>query len=771
MKTTKWKNVTSRGLVAGGLSLLLAAGCAQEDEWTSLSGNTAVVHRLSGFAQESDFETYAKQAAIDYMRAQVEIERGYEVSWRDSNSMDSSASLGGDDYLAIDGDADGDADVPSADQDNAAEGGAGDFSTTNVQEEGVDEADVVKTDGNHIYVLHAGELVIVEAGADGALTKVGSVNVGGYALEMFISGNSAVVFSNLDQSEVPAEIHYRQNPTQAHYPDYYPYPYTDYDYDYMDVDVDIDGDADGDGGEEPTPADPIPADTDWAVDTEGWDTAPVDEPVDEPVETPLCGSWGCNGYTYTQLAVVDITDRTAPSVIRATTYAGTYVTSRMVDGTVRAVIDSPLYNLQMVWDYGEDQNWDSISGINAMYGNVIEVNTAYFAGLTLDDIMPRKYDTATSQASYIVAPSAIYAPGTPSGIGLQTVVSVNLADPMAAPMENAVFAMRGIIYASTASLYMTTARDYVAVAMESGLWPNGGQSTTGIHRFDISDAAQGADYQATGEVPGRLLDQFCMGEKDGYLRVASTTGDFWTDQTLDNHVYVLQQRGTELDIVGQLDGLGEGEEIYAARFLGDRGFIVTFFQTDPLYTLDLSDPTNPRAVGEWLGPGYSTYLHPWGEDLIISMGEEEWRTAVSLYDVSDFANPALVERYLFDENQYSSALYEHKAFTFNPESGFLALPYSGWTYDGVTDGFDTGIKTFTVSPTDIAETASLSFYADAQDAYEPEAQRSLYIGDYMYGMSRCRLVSAPIADPAATVQSLPLFDGATCPDSTYYYYW
>ncbi|MBN2803372.1 MAG: beta-propeller domain-containing protein [Deltaproteobacteria bacterium] len=771
MKLTDLNIFKKRTLYFAFTVVFLMTACNDDStkNWVPMEG-TQAVHKLTSFDSSADFLAYVKQASTQKMRAEVELSRNSSVYNLQYSNWDTTAGIGVD-YDMGAPTSNGDMEMAIDDGGSADKGASnGDFSTTNIQEEGVDEADLVKTDGNYIYTLYQGELVIVKVEADGALTKTGSLNVGGYATEMFISGDSAVIFSNVSESSVPDSIHYKFNPTPVNYYNY-DYGYEDMDYMVPDVDTAAPDEAgvtsSGSAGEimplavtdTPTDPDDITMDTDIAVDPE-FEKPMVDDYMYD------CSIYGCGGYSYSQIAVVDISDKASPELIRTTTYAGSYVSSRMVDGIVRAVISSSLYALDMAWDYGEEQDWNSEDSINRMYFNVIKVNTDYYNSLTLDDFMPKKISSDETEASYIVNPSNIMAPQSAAGLGLVSVVSIDLATPAKKPVESALFAEQGLVYASQTGLYMTESRDFVSLAMESGLWLNGGNATTGIYKFDISKDVANAQYLASGEVPGRLLNQFSMGEKDGYLRVASTTGDFWGGNPLDNHVVVLKQKGTELKIAGQLDGLGGGEELKSARFVGDKGYLVTFFQTDPLFTIDLSDPANPKKVGEWVGPGFSTYLHPWGDNTIISLGEEDWQGALSIFDISNFSKPELVDRISFGDAYYSSALYDHKAFTFNSKTGYLALPYTGW----MNSYYDTGIKTFNLTESKITENASLKFYSDETGNTETEAMRSLYIGDYMYGVSKCRIVSATIADPASVVQSLPLFNSASCVESNYYYY-
>ena len=182
-----------------------------------------------------------------------------------------------------------------------------------------------------------------------------------------------------------------------------------------------------------------------------------------------------------------------------------------------------------------------------------------------------------------------------------------------------------------------------------------------------------------------ILNQFSMGEYEDVLRVATTTGSTW-DGSSRNHMYCLKSNDTasRLEVIGSLENLAPGESLYAARFIGSRGFLVTFVNVDPLFPLDLSDPRNPKAVGQLKVPGYSDYIHPWGRDYLITIGKDTlladgfpWYQGVqlSIFDIGDFSNPKLLHKELIgDRGTGSEALYNHKAFTFWAENNLLALP-------------------------------------------------------------------------------------------------
>lgn len=182
---------------------------------------------------------------------------------------------------------------------------------------------------------------------------------------------------------------------------------------------------------------------------------------------------------------------------------------------------------------------------------------------------------------------------------------------------------------------------------------------------------------ATGEVPGRLLNQFSMDEYQDYLRLATTVGGRGFGNTHSaNDVYVLDSK---LNQVGRVTDLGKEERVYAVRFMNDRGFVVTFKETDPLYTLDLSDPKAPKVTGELKIPGYSSYLHPLQEHVLLGVGKEDNRVKVSLFDVSDPTSPKTLDTYLLSD-YWSDIQSTHHAFLQDAKHGVFFIPASQGGY-------------------------------------------------------------------------------------------
>ena len=229
---------------------------------------------------------------------------------------------------------------------------------------------------------------------------------------------------------------------------------------------------------------------------------------------------------------------------------------------------------------------------------------------------------------------------------------------------------------------------------------------------------------STGQVPGVPLNQFSFDEYNDHLRVATTVGEpnwqygwlgFGSRDDSVNDLYVLND---ELDVVGTVQDLGAGERIYSTRFIGDKGYMVTFREIDPFYVFDLSDPASPQQTGELKIPGFSSYLHPVTDDLILGVGEEDNQVKLSLFDVSDERNPEEVSKYILDE-YWSEAVNNPHAFLQDPETEMVFIP-------GSQDGY-------------------IFSYANAELRLEKavsriQARRAVYINQYLYVIGRSQLV-------------------------------
>jgi len=202
---------------------------------------------------------------------------------------------------------------------------------------------------------------------------------------------------------------------------------------------------------------------------------------------------------------------------------------------------------------------------------------------------------------------------------------------------------------------------------------------TGIVKINLSKF----DVSATGSVPGYPLNQFSLDEYQNHLRIAVTVGQRWwgwgfgsgSGETA-NDVYILDEN---LKIKGSIKDLGLAEKIYSARFIEDKGYLVTFKETDPFYVLDLSHPSNPQMEGQLKIPGYSSYLQPIAKDMILGIGKEDWQVKVSLFDVSSASDPKEIAKYVLDEG-WSDVLSTHHAFLLDTKHEIFFLPGSQGGY-------------------------------------------------------------------------------------------
>jgi hypothetical protein len=240
------------------------------------------------------------------------------------------------------------------------------------------------------------------------------------------------------------------------------------------------------------------------------------------------------------------------------------------------------------------------------------------------------------------------------------------------------------VYGSEKSLYVASNQAWrfaVPAFAGSDVKSEPATSRTEIYKFDTS-GKEAPRFVAGGSVPGHLINQYAMSEWDGRLRVASTT-DSVVKQGLQTQsqsgVYVLAEDGGQLTQVGSVEGLGKGERIYAVRFVQTVGYVVTFRQTDPLYTLDLGDPTKPTVKGALKIPGYSAYLHPADDTRLIGVGQDATDggrvkgTQVSLFDVGDLTDPTRLANYTLP-GSYSEAEFDPHAFLFHKNSGLIVIP-------------------------------------------------------------------------------------------------
>ncbi|MCY4067598.1 MAG: beta-propeller domain-containing protein [Acidimicrobiaceae bacterium] len=380
------------------------------------------------------------------------------------------------------------------------------------------------------------------------------------------------------------------------------------------------------------------------------------------------------GGNQTVLQHIDVTDGVA-DIVETLTVQGSYVSARSVDGTARVVLR---YDPQWEFPFVYPQN-------ESAYESAESANRAAILETTLDDWLPH-YTTESggdpSRGSLMLPCGAVHAPRVFSGFGITSVLSVVIGEPFDPSRSTAVTAASSIVYASAASLYVATNRWESSDVIKTGdfssdedFWRD---HLTYVHRFDIS--GDEASYEASGEVQGVIRNQFSMSEHDGHLRIVTTTGDFWGERS-ESQVRVLETSGSALREVGSVGDIGRGENVQSVRFVGDVGYVVTFRQIDPFYTIDLSDPADPRILGELKIPGFSSYLHPVSDTMILGVGSDAdlngrvTGAKVSLFDVSDLSAPAEVAVWSAPDG-WNDIGWDHRAFLWWAPEQLAVLPVS-----------------------------------------------------------------------------------------------
>jgi uncharacterized secreted protein with C-terminal beta-propeller domain len=405
------------------------------------------------------------------------------------------------------------------------------------------------------------------------------------------------------------------------------------------------------------------------------------------------------GEEITRLTAVDLSDPGDPTVTATAELDGSYVSARMTGTSVRLVL----------------QQWPQVADP---------------AAATAEEWLP-SITVGGGEPEPLAACDDVTRSGAhPTSHGTTSVVTLDV-DGDLEPQDT------DVIAASASTIYASERRLYVA----SQAWATQGPGGVDLHAFDTSSGAS-TGYLGSGRAEGRLLNQWALSERDGVLRVASTTDT-------DSRITTFRERGDALQQVGMLSGLGPTEQIYSVRYLGDLAFVVTFRQTDPLYTIDLSDPAAPRTLGELKVTGFSSYLHPVADGRLLGVGQEATEqgmttgTAVSLFDVSDLAAPGLLDR--FDlPGGHSPVEYDHKAFTWWAPTSTGVVPFERWDETGQRP--ETGAVVLDVSDSSITERGRVSHAGrpGRPQEWAPMIQRSIVVGDSLWTLSDGGLLASDL---------------------------
>ena len=448
-------------------------------------------------------------------------------------------------------------------------------SSPDLQEAGVDGADLIKTDGRRIFAVSNGLLLVVDVAS--RQVKGSTRLASGQGAELLLDGDDLLVILSDDSLPVRAALE--------------------------------------------------PDDGSDALKPDGSSDA-ADQPRRNDLSVTVVQRVRVDGYE--------------PRVVETLRMDGTYRSARSVDGVARVVTrHHPSGSFSFVSPQGSTSEWEAE-----------QANRAAVAASTLEDWLPSYAIIGGDGASppveggLLSACENVYVPSEFSGFGTINVMSLPIGGPLASDSTVSVAVHSSSVHATPQSLYMVPSA-WVApeVFADKFAWTQTAiDRRDTIHRFDLTNPARAA-YASSGSVPGRIRN-YSLSEHDGHLRVVTTTGDLWWQQSL-SQVRVLRQDGNRLVEVGAVDDIGQSERIELVRFAGDIVYVVPTRRADPFYIIDLSDPENPAIGGEFEIPDFSNYqLHHIGNDLVVGVGNDTYestadytRSEISLFDVSDLADP------------------------------------------------------------------------------------------------------------------------------------
>lgn len=491
-----------------------------------------------------------------------------------------------------------------------------------------------------------------------------------------------------------------------------------------------------------------------------WKSDSTDTTASPPQETASLAKISLLpvGENSTVARVFDISDKQHPVQEREVAFTGQYVASRKIADAVYLVGRTyPLFYTFAATD-----------------------GASRFATLTRNAALPKVSDTALKGGKPQPLPlnKLSYFPNfvDPNYV---VVAGFRLAQPAHPADIKSYLGAGDIAYASLDRLYLSAA-DYGADAVNP---------VTHVYSFAIGRGA--IRFRHAGGVPGTVLNQFSMDEHQGYFRIATTVRQWkQTEEAFEtelwNNVYILDD---SMRMVGKLEHLAEGESLYAARFMGERAYLVTYRQTDPLFTIDLADPATPKVLGELILPGFSTYLHPYDSEHLLGIGRETTVTGdrvldggvkLALFDVADVSQPRLLHSEVIGtEGTYSDAMYDHKALWFDRDRHLLGFPIADTSSPG-GDAWPTasfqGAYVYDVTPEGgfTRKAAITQMPEDGSHAWNRYIRRLLAIGDQLYTVSDGRVQANRLSDFAQTgavdlavvpeTDPMPIDGGSADPD-------
>jgi inhibitor of cysteine peptidase len=529
-----------------------------------------------------------------------------------------------------------------------ADTSANKYSTTNIQVSGVDEGDIVKTDGTYLYVSSNNLIYIMRAYPVGAAEILAKIEINGtWNLDLYINGDKLIVLGNQQ-----AWLHYGV--------------------------------------------------------------------VDYVVRDGIATTDSFIPYYWYQpttfVNVYDVSDRASPSLERSLEINGTLGGSRLIGDYLYLMVNKPAIPY-----------WNATVELPAITNN--------------------------NETTRIPADEVKYSDISAMSYDFITIIAVNTADSTEEPAyETFLTNYASTMYVSHTNMYLAVPKYGTRILFGAELAANADDIREKTLIYRISLDGNVIKVQSEGAVPGTVLNQFSMDEYNGYFRIATTE---WAQNGTLNNLYVLD---ANLDQVGSIEGLAQGERIYSVRFAGEKGYIVTFRQVDPFFSIDLSDPANPEVMGILKIPGFSTYMHPYDDNTIIGIGTEEGKVKLSMFDVSNFSNPREIDKFVIDSlYSYTEVGNDHKALLFDRELGLMVFPVSmsvpagrEWLYWQGAFVFDVTLEDGFVLRGTITQQDDMN-----SSNWQKTIRRSLYIEDVLYTISE-KMVKMSSLDTLKTLGTIEL---------------
>ena len=591
----------------------------------------------------------------------------------------------------------------------AGASGATEYSTTNTQVASVDEADYVKNDSNTIFVLSTDGLHVIDAWPAAETHEIARITLTGEPRRLYLLDNRLVVYTRVQAT----------------------------------------GSSGGAG-------------------------------TSNPSDQGCTYGYGCRFSSeggHTLIIVFDVTNPAAPVELVRYEMSGGYVDSRRIGSVVYSVVHDTGatqipgldYTLQATsYDDLRSKFNQRVADNNAKIDNTPDAYFLPWSNMT----KPGATATVSSDCQHaLMAQNA-------QGASFVSLTAFDLTT-LQLPTRTVLGSNPGYVYSSPTALYMAVDRTYEQDYASGYSYSYYQPTDSFVHKFTLN----GTDTSYAGSVtlPGHILNQFAMDEYNGVLRVASTKG--WVpDPSVISYLTTFGEPSGGFAQLGQIGGIAPQEDIRSVRFDGDRGFVVTFKKTDPLFVFDLTDPTQPSLLGELQIPGFSTYMQRLDANHLLAIGftaDDEGSFAwfngiqIQIFDVTDLANPTLAWKTVIGtRGSNSEALTNHLAFNYFAPKKMLALPITVCEGGGngvyAQDLTFAGLMVFDVSldtgitehgrlpfldPSTVSASANCDeFWTDSKSL----VKRSIFMDDWVYGLSDAQLRVAALSDMSSVLQSVPL---------------